>query len=160
VTPTDETLQAMYEFVLLKKSMNSTKASSPLSATQEVKLLPKTHVMSQPKVNSPQEGSTTWNETEQVERVTEIARPEECTTTLDFLSTVKIEPTPLKSVGGPQMHTTSEEDGTGDEEISDENNESDLQVDEELCPIEPPPDDVNSTKCKRRVVKKEGAMSK
>jgi hypothetical protein len=136
VTPTDETLQTMYEFVLLKKSMNSTKGSSPPSATQEVKLLPKTHVESQPKVDSPQEGRITRNKTEQVERVTKIARPEECTATLDSPSTVKIEPTPLKSVGEPQTHTTSQEDGTGDEEISDEDNESDLQVYEELCPIE------------------------
>jgi hypothetical protein len=41
VTPTDETLQAMCDFVLMKKSMKLTKASSPPSATQEVKSLPK-----------------------------------------------------------------------------------------------------------------------
>jgi hypothetical protein len=35
---------------------------------------------------------------------------------------VKIEPIPLKSVGGPQSHTTSEEDGTSDEDTSDEEN--------------------------------------
>jgi division protein CdvB (Snf7/Vps24/ESCRT-III family) len=56
VIPTNETIQAMYEFIKLKKSMKSTKAPSPPSATQEVKSLPKMHVESQPKVDSPQEG--------------------------------------------------------------------------------------------------------
>ena len=84
VTPTDETLQAMCDFVLMKKSMKLTKASSPPSATQEVKSLPTTHVESQPKVYSEEEGSDKKNETEQVEHVTKIARPEVRTATLDL----------------------------------------------------------------------------
>ena len=85
VTPTDETLQAMYDIVLMKKFMKSTKASSLPSATQEVKSLPTTHVESQPKVDSEEEGSDKKNETEQVERVTKIARPGEHKATLDSL---------------------------------------------------------------------------
>ena len=81
VIPTDETIQAMYEFVKLKKSMKSTKAPSPPSATLEVKSLSTTHVESQPKVDSEEEGSDKKNKTEQVECVTEIARPEEHTAT-------------------------------------------------------------------------------
>jgi hypothetical protein len=91
VTPTAETLQAMYEIVAMEKSMKPTKASSPPSATQEVKSLPTTHVEPQPKVDSEEEGIDNKNKTEQVEHVTEIARPEARAATLDSfpLSTVK-----------------------------------------------------------------------
>jgi hypothetical protein len=57
VTPTTETLQAMYEIVAMEKSMKSMKASSPPSARQEVKSLPITHVEPQPKVDSKEGGS-------------------------------------------------------------------------------------------------------
>jgi hypothetical protein len=156
VTLTDETFQTMYDFILMKKSMKSTKASSPPSATQEVKSLPTTHVEPQPKVDSEEEGSDEKNKTEQVEHVTEIARAEEHKATLDSLppSTVKKERTPPKSDVNPQPEIDSEE-----EEANEKEKETDLPVDEEWSQIEPPPDVMKSTKRKRRVVKKEGATS-
>jgi hypothetical protein len=97
VTPTDETIQAMYEYVKKTKSMKSTKASTKApslpSAMQEVKSLPKMHVESQPKVDSPQEGSDKKSESEQVEHA--VAEEQ---ATLESLppSTVKEEPIPPK----------------------------------------------------------------
>jgi hypothetical protein len=98
VTPTAETLQAMYEIIAMEKSMKLTNALSPPSATQEVKSLPTMHVEPQPKVDSKEGGGDNKIETEQVEHVTEITRPEARTATLDSspLSTVKNEPTPPK----------------------------------------------------------------
>jgi hypothetical protein len=83
LTLTAETVQAMYEIAALEKSMKSMKALSTPSATQEVNLLPTTHVEPQPKVDSKEGGSDNKIETEQVEHATEIARPETRSATLD-----------------------------------------------------------------------------
>jgi hypothetical protein len=70
---TEEDVQAMLELVKKKKKssslscMESSKAPSPQSAMQELKLLSKTDVESQPQVDSEEEGSDKKNKTEQVE---------------------------------------------------------------------------------------------
>jgi hypothetical protein len=153
----EEDVQGILELVQKKKKlsssscMKSSKAPSPPSAMQELKLLSKMDVESQPQVDSEEEGSDKKNETEQVEHVIKKARPEEHTATLDSLppSTVKKEPIPPKSDVEPQSEIDSEE-----EEASDKEKETDLPVDEERRPIEPPSDVVKSTKQKREWSKK------
>jgi hypothetical protein len=181
---TEEDVQAMLELVKKKKKksslsscMDSSKAPSPPSAMQDLKLLSRMDVESQPQVNSEEEGSDKKNETEQVEPVIKKVRLGEPMATLNSLPllTAKKELIPWESDVEWQLQTDSEEEQASDKKKETEQVESarkkprpveqiesprNSPVDEEQRAIEPPSDVVKNTKRKSKVIKKEPPTSR
>ena len=166
---TDATVQAMYDMAAREKSTKSTKASSTPSATQEVNSLSTTHVEPQPNDDSMEGGSVNKIETEQAEDATKSARPETRSATLESSDSdldskmdsseeeanEKEKKTDSRSPIEPQPDVVKRKDGATSTSSHDKT--SDYTGDEEHKTHLP--NVVNINKRKRKVFKKERAMS-